>query len=229
MDVEELAAHMRQAGDLADRPGSRQRAEPGIAVGVHPPGEAFKMALRMHRLAVGREAVPGRRRRGAVPGPFVPDVGPDPAGRRPAGARRQQLDRGVVGEQGPAGQHIAPDGIGQRLQQRRRLADPAGERRAVEIDAIAGEDPGLAIQRQVIAVLRDQHMRERAGAGSATLDRPWRQRRLVERLASAAGQARAHDALHHEAAGDIRQARSGFRRASRVRYSRDRHIFEVPV
>ena len=32
VDVEELSSHMRQAGDLADRAGADQRAEPGIAV-----------------------------------------------------------------------------------------------------------------------------------------------------------------------------------------------------
>ena len=121
MDIEELAAHMRQAGDLADRPHSGQRTEAGIAVRVHPAGEALKMVLRMRCLAVGRESVPGRRRRFAVPGPLIPHIGPDPTGRRLAGAGRQQLDRGVVSEQGLAGQHVAPNGIGQGLHQRRRL------------------------------------------------------------------------------------------------------------
>ena len=93
----------------------------------------------------------------------------------------------TIGEEGLAGQHMAPDGIGQGLQQRRRLADPAGQRRAVEFDALAGEDAGLTVERQVIAILRDQHMREKAGSGSAALDRSWRQRRLVELLAAAAG------------------------------------------
>ena len=100
---------------------------------------------------------------------------------------------------------MALHGIGQGLQQRRRLADPAGERRAVEIDPLAGEDPGLAVERQVITVLRDQHMRQKAGTGAAALDRPRRQRRLVEALAAAAGQARAYDAHHHETAGDVLQ------------------------
>ena len=48
-------------------------------------------------------------------------------------------------------------------------------------------------------------MRQKPGAGSPALDGPRRQRRLVEALAAAAGQARAHDALHHEAPGDVLQ------------------------
>ena len=43
------------------------------------------------------------------------------------------------------------DRIGQRLQQHRRLADPVGECRAVEIDTIAGEYAELAVQRQATA------------------------------------------------------------------------------
>ena len=47
MDIEELPSHMRQAGDLADRPGAGELAEPGIAVGMHPAAEARQMRLRM--------------------------------------------------------------------------------------------------------------------------------------------------------------------------------------
>ena len=57
----------------------------GIAVCVHPAGKALKMCHRMRRLAVGREAVPGRRWRLALPGPLVLYVGPGPAGRLAAG------------------------------------------------------------------------------------------------------------------------------------------------
>ena len=94
MDVEELATHMRQTGNLADRPGAGQRPEAGIAVGVHSAGEAGQVRLRTRRLAVGREAVPSRQRRLSVPGPLVPHIGPDSARRCLAGPRRQQLDRG---------------------------------------------------------------------------------------------------------------------------------------
>ena len=113
MDIEELPSHMRQAGNLADRAGAGELAEPGIAVAVHPAAEAHQMRLRMLGIAVGREAVPRRRWRAAPPGPLVPDIGPDPSRRCLAGSRREYLDRGIVGEQGPASQHMAPDGVGQ--------------------------------------------------------------------------------------------------------------------
>jgi hypothetical protein len=36
MDVDELAPHMRQAGDFVDVAGAIEVLEPGIAIGVHP-------------------------------------------------------------------------------------------------------------------------------------------------------------------------------------------------
>ena len=83
------------------------------------------------------------------------------------------------------------DGVGQRLQQRGGLADPVGERGAVEVEPVALEDLALAIERQVVGVLADQHMGEQARARAAALDGARRQRRLDEALAAGAGQPRA--------------------------------------
>ena len=52
------------------------------------------------------------------------------------------------------GEDVRTDRVGNRIEQPGRLSDPVAERRAVEIDAVAGEDLGLAIERQVVAVLR---------------------------------------------------------------------------
>jgi hypothetical protein len=49
----------------------------------------------------------------------------------------------------------AMDGIGQRLQQRCRLADPIGQRRAVQAQPVTLEDLALAIERQMIGVFID--------------------------------------------------------------------------
>ena len=95
------------------------------------------------------------------------------------------------------------DGLGQRLEQLRRAADPVGQGGAVEIDALPPEDLALAIQREVVAVLRDQHMGEQTRPWPAALDRARGQRRLAECLAARAGHARAHDPGHDEAAGDV--------------------------
>jgi hypothetical protein len=100
---------------------------------------------------------------------------------------------------------MAADGIGQRFEQRRRLAHPIGQRRAVEIDPVPLENLRLAIERQVVPVLADQHVRQKAGARPAALDRPGRQRGLADRLAARAGEPRPDEAVHDEAAGDVVQ------------------------
>ncbi len=46
-------------------------------------------------------------------------------------------------------------------------------------------------------------MREQARAGPSALDRPGRKRRLGEALAARAGEARPHDPVHNEPAGDV--------------------------
>lgn len=95
------------------------------------------------------------------------------------------------------------DGVGEGLEQARRAADPVGEGRSVEIDPLTLEDLALAIERQVISVLRHQHMGQQAWTGSTTLDRARWQRRLDDPLAAGAGHPRTHEAVHNEAAGHI--------------------------
>jgi hypothetical protein len=109
-----------------------------------------------------------------------------------------QLDQRVVGEDRRTAQNMTTDRLRQRFQQRRRLADPAGQDRAVQIDAFALEDLALPVERQVIAVLGDQHTGEQAGTRAPPLDRARRQGRLADGLAAGAGQARPHDPVHHE-------------------------------
>ena len=104
-----------------------------------------------------------------------------------------------------SGQHMPPDGLCQRLQQRRGLADPVGQRRAVEVEPLALEDLALAIERQMVGVFGDQHMRQQAGAGTAALDRAGWQGGLCEGFAAGTGHARADDPVHDEPAGHILQ------------------------
>lgn len=95
------------------------------------------------------------------------------------------------------------DGIGQGLEKGRGLADPVGQGGAVEVEAVAFEDLALPIERQMVGILAHQHTGEQPGTGTAALDGSGGQRRLGEALAARAGQARAHDPVHHEPAGHI--------------------------
>jgi hypothetical protein len=60
--------------------------------------------------------------------------------------------------QGVTGEDIGGEGIDERLQCRRRGADPTGQGRGLQAHPVAGEDLGLAIERQMIVVLRHDNM-----------------------------------------------------------------------
>ena len=79
---------------------------------------------------------------------------------------------------------MGADRLDQRHQRRRRRADPVGQRRDVEVDALAGIGRALAVERQVQAVLGEQHMRQQARPGAAARDRMRRRRRLGDRSRS---------------------------------------------
>ncbi len=204
-DIGELAPDMGHAGDFIDTTGSVELVEPGIAVRVHPalvPGQVFGGVL---ALAIDGELIPCRWWVGAAPWPFVANIGPDPGGLAFAGALHLHLQGGVVGKDRLAALNMAPDHISQWFQQCRRFADPVGQGRAVEINAVAIEYPGLAIEREVIGILRDQHMGQQARAGTTPLDRARGQWCLADRLATRASHAGPDKAVHDEPARDVFQ------------------------
>jgi len=62
---------------------------------------------------------------------------------------------------------VVLDSLDQRRHQPSCLADPIGERCAIELDAFARIDAGLPIERKMIAVLADQNVREKPCTGLA--------------------------------------------------------------
>ena len=112
--------------------------------------------------------------------PLVADTDPHPRGRGPAAAGGEHGHGGVVCEEGPAPERVAPNGGRERLQQRRRASDPVRQGRAVEVEPVAPEDLALAIEREVVAVLGHQHVGEEPRPRPAALDGPRGQRRLHE-------------------------------------------------
>jgi len=83
-------------------------------------------------------------------------------------------------------QDVPAHGLDQRPQQGGGLAHPAGQGRTRQIDPGAGVDFGLAVQRQVIRIFRDQHVRQQAGTGQSARDRPTGRRGLDDPVAAAA-------------------------------------------
>jgi hypothetical protein len=102
-------------------------------------------------------------------------------------------------------QHMAADGLRQRRQQPRSLADPVGQGRALQHHAFAGLDLALAVQRQAVGVLAPQDVGQQARSGQAAFDRAARHGSLRDRLAAGAGQPGADMAHDAEAAGLVVQ------------------------
>ena len=160
----------------------------------------------MLALAVGRVAVEhgGRRRSGMRA--LVAQIDPQAAGLGLAVAGRQHGHRRVVGMDHAARHHLLANPVGERPQQpRRSLPTQSARVRTVEIDAVAGIDLGLAIERNVVAILGRW---PRAPAG---LGRPGRAGSAAPASAPASWprtcgtSRRAHMAHHLEAAGDVLQ------------------------
>ena len=69
----------------------------------------------------------------------------------------------------------------QRPQPPRPSADPVGERRAVEVDPLAGIDLGLPVERKVVGVLGDDDLGDQGLRRQAAFDQPGRGWRLHHR------------------------------------------------
>jgi hypothetical protein len=89
--------------------------------------------------------------------------------------------------------------VDHRRQMERRLADPAGQRRSVEAETRPAHDLALAVERRMVGVFGDQHMRDGALGRQGALDQP-RVRRCLDDpgLAGRTGIARPHRRDHPE-------------------------------
>ncbi len=180
---------VRHAGSL-DHAAVIQPGEAGIAVGLQDATERAQMRPRMLALAVRRVAVEHRRRCGAGEGTIVPHIGPQPRRACPPQAGFQHRHHGIIGMHPLAGHHMPRQGVHQGADQPRHLPHHVGQGRARQIDVRAGVDLGLAMQRQMVAVFRHQHVRQQPGTGASARHRQAGRRRLGDRLAGPAGQFR---------------------------------------
>jgi hypothetical protein len=72
---------------------------------------------------------------------------------------RQHRHCGVVGVDAFSREHVLLDFRNKGRERCRACADPIGERRDVKVDALFGVDIALPVERQVRAILGEQHMR----------------------------------------------------------------------
>ncbi|SAL88375.1 hypothetical protein AWB68_08755 [Caballeronia choica] len=120
-------------------------------------------------------------------------------------SRRKHLYRRLVGMQYPLLQHFFAKCIDQGLQARATRANPGAERRLRDRQTRPRKDALLSIQRQVIAVLGDQHLSQQAGGRDALVDHMRRHRSLHQRLACLARPFSPDMPLYREHAGRVIQ------------------------
>jgi hypothetical protein len=140
----------------------------------HGPNTRLRGSFLLHKVAGSRR----RRRLAERPysaciagGTVIPDVGPEPPDPGLAVAGSEHGDRSIVGMKLARRHHVSTDRLDQGSEQLAGGADPSSQRRAIEIESFARVDFRLSIQRDVICILRDQHMGQQSRACQTTIDR----------------------------------------------------------
>lgn len=186
MHFVELAPRMGPARRQLDIAAGAKPLEAGIAVDLNDPFEPRQMSSGTLGATIRAVKVDRRRWISPAPGPLIAGIDPEPAGLGAAAAGIEHRDWGVIGEQRLRGEDMLGEPCLQRLQLPAGAADPVRQGRAVELDAVAGEDLALSVKWEMIAVFGDQDMREQRGTGEALGDRTLRDGRLMDGPAGAA-------------------------------------------
>ena len=160
---------------------------------MQPAFESLEKPLGVASTAAGRieKHHPGRIRTG--PGTLVTGQSPQISRLRLAPARVQHRRTGLVHEQMPGLFQVPDEPVHHRSEVKRGLANPVGERGAVQVHPRAGVDLRLTVERQVVRILGNQHLRQRTLGRQAPLDEVRRRGSLDNPLpAGPAGILRAH-------------------------------------
>ena len=152
----------RRVGDGWWREASRSRQGliACVGIGLDHPAEPGEMLTGPFAFAVRAEAIERRRCTVPAPGPLIDQVGPKAAKLGPTVAGGQHLDRRVVGMDDRRRHHMGADQTGQGGHPPGGMADPIGQGRALDRDALARQDCRLAIERQSIQILRHHDIGE---------------------------------------------------------------------
>jgi site-specific DNA recombinase len=201
---------VRPARNLDDRPGLGPRriiqpSKPGITIRLKKTGEARHVCRRMRSTAIKTVEIGGSRSHRSAKQPVVADIDPQPSGCGSPEPRCQHRNGRVIAVDLIGCEDMFADCCHDRVEQPCRLADPVTQGRAIEFNALSRIDLALAIQRQVIAVLRYQQMCERGRGGAPARRRHRRCRGLRDRIAGGASIFRPNVPDHLEVAGHVVQ------------------------
>ena len=154
-------------------------------------------------LAIGSVDIGHQRRVTTTPWSVIAGIGPDLAGLRSLPSRLEHRRGGLIGKQSLGSSQSLEDVVAQGAQIPRCASDPVCKGGAVKLDALPGIDLRLPVERQVIGILGDQHLRDQRFGGDAAFDDPCRRRSLDDRaLTRTAAIARTAGNQHAEGGGD---------------------------
>ncbi len=161
------------------------------------------MARRMFALAIRRVSEPHGRCRFVSSRTVIANVCPQTARLCLTVARFEYRDRHIVAMQFLRTQYVTLQCFHQRPHRPARAAHPVSHGRAVEFDAFARVDLRLAVERKMVCILGNQHMRQQPGTGETLVDRAMRRGFLQDARAAGATQFRPHRAYHLEARRNV--------------------------
>lgn len=198
--LHELAARVRHAAHLGDAAVEEQRLVSRVVVAYEAalPGALGAVTEERTRM-LARAALGEVVDHGAHILERAAGVGPEIGAMRLACAGCQHRHRRLVVVQHRQAQQVGLHGVDQRLQAHTAHTHPGRQRRARDGQAGALEDGFLAIQRQMVRVLGDEHMGEQAGGRQALVDDIRRHRCLGQCAALRAGPLAAHMAFQGKA------------------------------
>lgn len=110
--------------------------------------EVGKVTLWMFAATIRCIGKPDRRRFVRTTASIIAHIYPEPAGLRPAVARREHRQRRVVGVDLDATERMATHRVDQRVEQPRQTAQPVAHGARFDLDAVARVHDGLAIERE---------------------------------------------------------------------------------
>ncbi len=115
----------------------------------------------------------------AAPRALVASITPQTPGLAATGIEHRQGR--VVAEDHRRGDDAVEQALVQKIEPPSRPSDPLSQGRAIEIDAMPGEDPGLAIERTMVRILADDDMGDQRFGGHAAIDQAVRRWGLHDR------------------------------------------------
>ena len=110
-------------------------------------------------LAIGSVDIGDGGRVRAAPGPVVAGIGPELAGLGAAASGIEHRGGGLVGKQFWRLLQPREQPLMHRPQEEGCPPDPIGQGRAIQVEALAGVNLSLPIQRQMVGIFGDEYLR----------------------------------------------------------------------